>query len=503
VKESETKVATGIKAWLKGETPRELLEQRRKETEKLERFDRLRIAVLPLANLSPDPSDEYFADGLTEELIDRLSQMKGFEVIARTSVMSYKKKDKKISEIGKELRVGTIVEGSLRKAGNRIRVTVDVVDVSTEGRLWSSRYDRDLEDIFAIQSDIASKVVGCVPTTLGLSGAPTALSKETEDVVAYSYFLQGRELLHQTPEKASLWKALSLFEKSTEIDPKFARGYVGVALAYRFLGFYGHIPFINAIEKAKASLGKALAINKELSEAHSALGAVEIMEDDDDAAEIELRRAIEINPNLADAYSSLADMMIAHGNLNESIRLREKAYELDPLEPWNLSSLGDEYFYAGRNAEALKIWKISVKLAPYLTYDGMLEYYIHNGEYDRASSVINELQKLDSKNPENNFWAGYLAATMGDRAKAEQEIAILQQSAKEGSVSMNGIAIIYSALGDMDAFFEYASRALDLHVISVGLMRFSPLLAKAREDPRMSELLGKYERISSKRTVSP
>lgn len=280
--------------------------------------------------------------------------------------------------------------------------------------------------------------------------------------------------------------------KSLESGHSSRAAFEKLAITYRFLGIHGYVPFINAIDKARASVTTALELNDELAVAHSVLAAVELMEDDLDAAEIEAKRAIEINPSLAEAHSSLADIVAARGNLNESITLREKAYELDPLEPWNLTSLGDEYHYAGRDSEALEIWSKSLKLAPYLTYDSMMDYHIQRGEYGRASELVHELEKLDPDNPENNFWSGYVAAITGDKPKAEKEIATLEEFAKKGSTAINGIAHIYYALGDLDTFFKYAFRALHNHSLSLVMIRFSPLLAKAREDPRMAELLRRH-----------
>ena len=207
-----------------------------------------RIAVLPFTNMSPDANDGYFADGLTEELIDRLSQVKPLEVIARTSAMTYKNKDKKISEIGKELQVGTVIEGSVRKVGNKIRATVFLIDVKSESRLWSSKYDKNLDDIFAIQDDIAQNVTGSIATSLGLNVRPVSREeKDTEDIVAYTYFLQAKQLSHETAESA-LRDALNLFEKAIQRDPKFARAYVGQAGCYYSLTMYAHIPFQQAID---------------------------------------------------------------------------------------------------------------------------------------------------------------------------------------------------------------------------------------------------------------
>ena len=185
-------------------------------------LDKNRVAVLPLQNMSPDLADEYFADGMTEELIDRLSQVKSLQVIARTSVMNYKKKEKNVSEIAKELSVGSVVEGSVRKAGNRVRVTVQLISAETEAHLWSSHYDKNLDDIFAVQSEIAEKVAGELQTRLLDSEKKTLEKKATENTEAFTCFLRGRELYNEETE-TSFRQALSLFEKAIELDPKFRR----------------------------------------------------------------------------------------------------------------------------------------------------------------------------------------------------------------------------------------------------------------------------------------
>ena len=439
-----------------------------------------RIAVLPFTNMSPDANDGYFADGLTEELIDRLSQVKPLEVIARTSAMTYKNKDKKISEIGKELQVGTVIEGSVRKVGNKIRATVFLIDVKSESRLWSSKYDKNLDDIFAIQDDIAQNVAGSIATSLGLNAqAASNNEKDTGDIDAYTYFLQARQLSHETAESA-LRDAINLFEKAILRDPKFAKAYVGQAKCYESLATYAHIPFQQAIDNARALLRKALAINDRLAEAHSTLSSIEGMEDDMSASEKEARLAIEINPNLADAYSNLAGVMMAGGDLDESVTLREKAYHLDPLEPWNMTSLGDEYFWAGRESEALEIWESALRFAPYMTYDSMMDYYIYKENYEKAASTMQIMRRLDPGNPENDFWEGYLAAVEGHRERAIQIIKVLQKSSQEGFVTISGIGLIYCALGDLDSFFEAMNRAIENHTISISTVRYSPMARKAQ-----------------------
>ena len=194
-----------------------------------------RIAVLPFTNISPYPSDEYFADGMTEEIIDRLSQVKGLRVIARTSVMNYKKKDRKASEIGSETRVQTLVEGSVRKAGNRIRVTAQLIDAATEEHLWSSRYDKDLDDIFAVQSDIASSIVKSLPSSVTNEKIPFSQERDTDNITAYSYISQSKTLTYQKTE-SSLREALALFVEAVKLDPSFTRAYVYMGSTYIELG---------------------------------------------------------------------------------------------------------------------------------------------------------------------------------------------------------------------------------------------------------------------------
>ncbi len=238
----------GIKGWIRGPKPTSKAAEKKPPQISL---DKHRIAVLPFANISPDPNDEYFADGLTEELISKLSLVSGLEVIARTSVMSYKKKEKKVSEIGRELGAGTLVEGSVRKAGNKIRVSVQLVSANTEGHLWSSVYDKDFDDIFAIQSDIASNVAESIPVSITRTRTSFPEGKDTKNTRSYSHFLKARQLLHEGTE-GLLRKALMLFEKSIELDPLFARAYVGLADCYLRLGNNGYDPMMESIENARS-----------------------------------------------------------------------------------------------------------------------------------------------------------------------------------------------------------------------------------------------------------
>src|SRR5580658_4571410 len=288
--------------------------------------DRTRVAVLPFANISPDPNDEYFADGLTEELIANLSLVPGLKVIARTSVIGYKKGEKKVAVIGKELGVGTVVEGSVRRAANKIRVTVQVIDVATEEHLWTAKYDDDLDDIFAVQSEIASKVAASLPGSLTKSQVHVPELERPKEAEAYLSYLQGQALIWRSDEP-SLRKSLDHFKKAIENDPTFARAYAGSARVYINLGNEGYISWTGAIEMGQAMAERASKLDPELAEAHVLLGELAFMADS--PAEIldhELRRALDLNPNLAQAHSILSSLAGSFGILESYLLQADEAY---------------------------------------------------------------------------------------------------------------------------------------------------------------------------------
>lgn len=448
-----------------------------------------RIAVLPFVNISPDPNDEFFADGMTEELITSLSLVKGLKVIARTSIMNYKKKQLNISAIGRELGVGTIVEGSVRKAGNRIRVTVQVVEVDSEEHLWASKYDASLDDVFAVQSDIASKVADSLPLALKKAGSPATAERDTEDVTAYMNFLQGRDLMY-AKEEGPLRQALQFFQQAIDRDSHFSRAYVGMAQGYLSLGSDGFISWNESLNTARSYLKQALTINEGLAEAHSLLSVVAYMGDEPfQVMESEARKAIELNPNLAQAYDDLGAVRALLGFPEEWVRLLETAYQLDPLSPLTIERLSAAYLYTGREAEALNHLKRTLHLNPMNTHRWMCTYYICKGNLDDAEA---EFKQLESLAPDWEFtvlFKGYLAALRGNRKVAEDLLAALEQTHKSGWARSSLPGFIYYALGDMDRFFEFMRSAAQEHTLRATELMYSPLYAKAREDPRLKEVL--------------
>jgi adenylate cyclase len=450
--------------------------------------DRNRVAVLPFANMSPDPADEYFADGMTEELIDRLAHVKGIEVIARTSVMSYKKKEKKAAEIAKELVVESIVEGSVRKAGNRVRVTAQLINGATEGHLWSEHYDGSLDDIFAVQSEIAEKVAGELKVQLLETQRHTVEKKPTENTDAYIDFLQGMQLLYEQ-EEAPLLHALKLFEQAASKDPNFSRAYMGLARCYSNLGNDGYMQWNEAIAKGMAAAKKALEIDADQAEAHSALSRIMFMADESPAIRrTELLRALELNPNLAEAYWALAQEAGSAGNREEMVSAAEKAYKLDPLSPDVIRLLGIAYFYLGRDDEMFSHARKTLHLNPYGTHRYLFDYYVSKGNYQEAEKELKEMERIGPNLEYTCLNRGYLAAVLGDNKTAREMIDELDATHKPGWARSSSAGIIYLALGEIDKFFEYMFMAVGDGTVPITTLRYNPLVEKARSDPRFAQI---------------
>ena len=456
--------------------------------------DKSRLAVLPFTNISPDPADEYFADGLTEELIANLSLVPGLKVIARTSVIGYRKTEKKVATIGRELSVGTVVEGSVRRSANRIRVTVQVIDVATEEHLWTAKYDDDLDDIFAVQSDIATKVATSLPGRLGAARPPVPGLERPSGTEAYLPYLQGQALMWRQDE-VSLRRAVGFFQESVKADPTFARAYAGLARTYIQLGSEGHMPFEEAIKQGKMAAGKAGAIDPDLAEAHSALAELAFMADDPaDVLDREVRKALELNPNSAEGHNILGALAGSLGIVEAYVSQAEEAYRLDPLSPPTMRYLGNAYFYAGRLEDSLAHWKRVLEKDPRDAYRGMADYYMLKGDLDRAEAMVTELERITPSSEFAYLCRGYLAALRGDRQTALKVLTEFDRAYRAGDSRRSSLGFIYYALGDLDRFFECMFEAARAHTLQAARLRLSPLFAAVRSDPRFVELMSVYGR---------
>jgi adenylate cyclase len=464
----------------------------------------LRLAVLPFANLSPDPNDDYFADGLTDELISQASKIPNLRVVARTSVLRYKGSSKPIRDVGQELSVRLALEGTVRKAGERLRITAQLVDTASEVHLWSSRYDRSFDDIFSIQEDIASRIAGSIGEHIAQGSARSppsfvAGSPDTEDLEAYSEFLHGRKLLAEKGSEETIRQALALFEAAVRRDPSFARARVGVAECSLWLSSEGAVPYAEANERARTELRRALELNEKLAEAHSVLAGLLVGDDDVAGAERESRRAMELNPSLADPYRWLAQLASGDGRIEETVRWLEAGLRLDPVDINLVAFLGRAYAYAGRDADALAHWDRTRSLVPFRTAAHMTEFFLGREDYQRAADTVRELERLRPNSAWTETYRGILAARTGDTATARASLQRLELRAQKGDLTDFFAGFVHYALGEQDAFVACLERAFKLHALPLLELTYSRLFAPARQDPRVLDLLRRQSELGNGR----
>jgi TolB-like protein/class 3 adenylate cyclase len=460
----------------------------------------LRLAVLPLASLSQDPGDEYFADGLTDELISRASQIPNLRVIAQTSVRRYKGASKSLREVGQELGVSVALEGSVRKAGDRVRITVRLVDTRSEEHLWSSRYDRPFDDIFAIQDDIAGQIANSITVHIAgpsatLPTPPPAPAPDTRDMEAYSTFLHARKLFGEKGSEATIRHALSLFEEAVRRDPNFARARVGIAESVLWLATEGAAPYAEAVDRARAELGMALRQNDALAEAHTTLAGLFLGDDRFVEAEHEARRAMELNPSLSDPYRWLAQLRAGDGQIVEAVRLLETAFQLDPMDVNVIAFLGRAYAYAGRDEDALSYWKRTEPFVPFRTNAHRTEYFLGRGEDSKAHETLEEMERLRPDSIWTETYRAILAIRRGDTETARNTLERFRSRADRGDLTVFHQGFVHYALGEEDAFVTCMEEAFRLHALPLLELMYSPLFETARHDPRIIDLLRRQSEL--------
>jgi adenylate cyclase len=441
-----------------------------------------RIAVLPFTNISPDPNDEYLADGMTEEMITKLSEASDLKVIARTSIMNYKGKEKSVSQIGKELAVGSIVEGSIRKAGNKIRVTVQLIDARTEEHLWASNYDRQLDDIFAIQDEVATKVAA----SLKAGVFSKTLRKDTDDIGAYTFYLKAMQLLPEETQPR-IRESISLLEQAIADDPSFVRAHAGLSQAWAALAMGGYEDFLPAVTKAEEEARKALKLGPEWAESHAVMASVHSLLDRLNQSVEEAEKAIQINPNLAEAHISLGIQYTTFNRLDEAISEFQKAAELDPLSFSASHHLALAYRVAGRISESLEVLGKMRELNPHhpRIYSGLAESYMMKREFGTAQEMIDRAMKLSPDEPIVRLDQGLIYALTGRSKEAEETIEYMNHLKSEGA-RLYGQLFINTALGRLNPAFKALARQAEIHSWPFNI-EVHPLFTDLRKDPRYLE----------------
>ncbi len=451
------------------------------------------VAVLPFLNMSADPENEFFADGITEDVIAHLSKIRSLKVISRTSIMPFKKREQSLREIGATLDVGTLLEGSVRRAGNRVRVVAQLIDAESDRHLWAETYDRDLTDIFAIQSDVALHIASALQAELSPEERRRVRKEPTDDVEAYQRYLLGRHCLARWTQEG-VEQALKHLEQAVARDPNYALAYASIAYAYTDIGVgvMGSLPSEEAFRRAKAAVARALEIDSGLAEAHAVLGHLKYACDYDWAgAEAELKRALDLNPNSGDAYDIYGLMLSALERYDEAIAMQRRAHELDPLA--HRMDIATTLLRAGRYDEALQAVSRVVEMEPHLAlaHATLGWAYLLNG---RPEEGIASLEKALTLSPDSTLYLAQFGQALGWVGRTEQARDVLrrlQELSSQRYVSPYHMAYVYTGLGEHDRAMDWLERAYQERAGAVFGIKGSFLFTSLRGHPRFQALLRK------------
>ncbi len=452
------------------------------------------IAVLPFVDLSPQKDQEYFCDGMSEELINSLSNIKNLKVVARTSAFSFKKKETDIRNIGKQLDVDTVLEGSIRKAGNRLRITAQLINVADGYHLWSEKYDRELDDVFAIQDEVALAIVDKLKLKL-LGDEKERLTKHhTDDLGAYDLYSKGLFFWNWRTEKG-LKKAIEYFQQAIHKDPGYALAYVGLSDSYVIMPEYVSIDPLDAYEKAKEAVSRALEIDNTLAEAHASLAAYKMFHDFDwDGAKDEFKKAIDLNPSYAWSYYRFGICIVCNAQFDEAIDLIKKGLELDPVSLVMHGGLGWVFCMAGQYDEAIRIVLKTSEMKPEF---GSLHYvlglaYYHKEMYQKALEEFQKEKELDSAfTPLAEAWTEITAKKIGKKGHARQVLSDLSIKSASSYVSHYYLACHSLAIGEIDECFKWLEMAYDHRDFWLLFIKIDPFFNDVRSDPRFKALLKK------------
>lgn len=457
-------------------------------------LDPHRIAILPFANMSADPNDRYFAEGMTEELISTVSKISELGVISRTSAMRYRDTTLTIAQIGQELSVGTLLEGSVRKSGNRVRITAQLIEVKTDRHLWSQSYDRDLTDVFAIQGDIAEQVAEALRIKLLSKEKAIIEKKATDNPEAYTLYLKGRYYWNERIEEG-IKKAITFFEKALNIDPRFAMAYSGLADCYAILADYGWMLPNEAGRLAKDYATKALELDDTLAEAHASL-ALTLMNNfwDFASCERELKRAIELRPNYAAAYHWNVIMLDYLERFEEAYEMEKRALELDPYSRVMNMGLGIQLFGLGKIDQSIdhlgKVVDQYPNFAPAYLWKSSVHACV--SQYDQAIESAKKSIELEPKSAIPKLNLAWVYAVAGRIKDSEKLLDQVLSGTAEGSFP-GWIGAVKLSQGKEDEGFESLERALRERDSLLFTLKSSPMIRKYHNDPRWIEIERKLD----------
>jgi TolB-like protein/Tfp pilus assembly protein PilF len=420
------------------------------------------IAVLPLTNLSGDPGQEYFSDGMTEELIATLSKISALKVISRTSVMQFKGSKKPLREIAAALGVEGVIEGSVLRAGERVRITAQLINAATDTHLWAESYDRDPRDVLALQSDVARAVAGEVRAKLTPQEQTRLAGGRPVNPETYRLCLEGRHFLWTTATEEGLRKAVERFQRAIDLDPTYAPAYAGLALCYNTGGSRGNKPAYESFPSARAAARRALELDDELAEAHAVLGQVVFQADWDWAgAERELQRAIGLDPSNSDVHGAYGFYLLSVGRTDSAVQEYRRALDLDPLTPGRTFNVGIALYYARRYDESITQLRKALELDPADVWTRMMLAwnYAHKHMYSEAMAECDKAVEASPEDPNVLGVCGNVSGLAGRRRQALALLERLKRLSTRRYVDPYNMALVCDGLADNDSTMAWLERS--------------------------------------------
>ena len=442
------------------------------------------IAVLPLENLSGDPAQEYFADGMTEAFISNLAQIRALKVISRTSVMRYKGVRRPLPEVARELNVDAVIEGSVQRSGGRVRVSAQLIYGATDSHLWAREYERDVTDVLKLESEVARAVAAEIRIQVTPQERERLASARSINPEAHEAYLLGRHYLTKANEQDRK-RAIEYFEKAIQIAGDYAAAYAGLSTAWVQRGIFEAKDFNEAKPPARAAAFKAIGLDDQIAEAHTALANIKYEFDWDwEGADQEMRRALDLDPGSLDVHLDYGHLLMALGRHDEAIREGRNAEQLDPISSRTQSALGRFLYRARKYDEAVAHLERAVELEPrsLQAYARLAEVYAQVGRYNEAIGAFEKIRELarDTGNPQAGIARVY--AMMGRKREAREMIS----GVKAQPVI---VAPVYVALGDKDEAFRILGKAVDEHNSFLVYLKEDPPFDNLHSDPRWKMLL--------------
>jgi TolB-like protein/Tfp pilus assembly protein PilF len=449
------------------------------------------LVVLPLENLSNDPEQEYFADGMTDQLITNLAQISALKVISRTSAMRYKGTKKSLPEIARELHVDAVVEGAVMWVGGRVRISAQLIEAPTDYHLWAASYERDLRDVLSMQEEVTRAIASEIRVNLSAQEQARLASTRPIDPEAYRLYLKGRYYWNKRSLEG-FQKAIEYFQLAAAKDPTYALAYVGLADTYTYFSFFDVVPPREAMPKAKAAAARALEIDNRLGEAHVSLGYVSYMYDWDwPAAGKHFEQALTLNPAYSRAHTFYPFYLSSLGRSEEALAMAKRSLDLDPASPAVNHSLAVQFYFARQFDQAIEQAHKTLELDPSfaISYELQGEVYVSRGMYREGLSELEKYSALSRGRAMSLALLGYAHARLGERSQALRMLEQLEATSKERYTPAFSFAVVYAGLGEKDQAFAWLEKAYGERTSRLGYLKVEPLWDPLRPDLRFADLV--------------